>query len=191
MAIEQWGFFSLLHPLWHGPTLFNGHLRMTIRDTHTCCRAFGRGTVTTCFNELDTSRPRVEPRSSACEANVLPLRHRGGPQWTWVPRKGKDLQPFTAWLWRRLRMSEKFSSGTKNPNTKKNKTAYMVMSNWNDYALLFWYIDCERNSLCEIMIESCDLPFKINISFICQYSTFKVPERHCIYMINIQCLLLF
>ena len=26
MAIEQWGFLSVPHLLWHGPTLYNGHL---------------------------------------------------------------------------------------------------------------------------------------------------------------------
>ena len=26
MAIEQWGFFSLPHLLWHGPTVYNDHL---------------------------------------------------------------------------------------------------------------------------------------------------------------------
>ena len=27
MAIEQWGFFSLPHLLWHGASVYNGHLR--------------------------------------------------------------------------------------------------------------------------------------------------------------------
>ena len=36
---------------------------------------------TTCFNDLCLSVPRIEPRSSACEANALPLRHRGGRRW--------------------------------------------------------------------------------------------------------------
>ena len=27
MAIEQWGFFSMLHLLWHGAFVYNGHLR--------------------------------------------------------------------------------------------------------------------------------------------------------------------
>ena len=48
MAIEQWGFFNVPHLLRHGPTVYNGHLR----GTHTCCRAFGSGAVTTCFYEL-------------------------------------------------------------------------------------------------------------------------------------------
>ena len=31
MAIEQWGFFSVPHLLWHGTSVYNGHPR----DTHT------------------------------------------------------------------------------------------------------------------------------------------------------------
>ena len=27
MAIEQWRFFSVLHVLWHGESVYNGHLR--------------------------------------------------------------------------------------------------------------------------------------------------------------------
>ena len=27
MAIEQWGFFNVPYLLWHGPTVYNGHLR--------------------------------------------------------------------------------------------------------------------------------------------------------------------
>ena len=30
------------------------------RDIHTCCRAFGSGTVTTCVNDLGLSRPGFE-----------------------------------------------------------------------------------------------------------------------------------
>ena len=32
------------------------------RDSHTCCRAFGSGAVSTCFNDLGHSRPGIEPR---------------------------------------------------------------------------------------------------------------------------------
>ena len=74
MAIEQWGFFSLLHPLWHGPTLLNGHLRMTIRDTHTCCRAFGRGTVTICYNELPTEGRTPISRMQSKRSTTTPPR---------------------------------------------------------------------------------------------------------------------
>ena len=41
-------------------------------------RAFGSGAVTTCFYHSGLSRPGIEPRSPACEANALPLRHRVG-----------------------------------------------------------------------------------------------------------------
>ena len=46
------------------------------RDTHTYCRVFSRGAVTTCFNNLGLSCLWIETRSSAGEANVLPLCHR-------------------------------------------------------------------------------------------------------------------
>ena len=36
------------------------------------------GAVTTCFYDLDLSRLGIEPRSSAHEANAVPIRHRGG-----------------------------------------------------------------------------------------------------------------
>ena len=42
---------------------------------YTCCRAFGSGAVT--FYHLGLSRPGIESRSPACEANALPLRHNG------------------------------------------------------------------------------------------------------------------
>ena len=47
-------------------------------DTHTCYQAFNSGAVTTCFYDLDLLRLGIGPRSPACEANALPLRHRGG-----------------------------------------------------------------------------------------------------------------
>ena len=37
-------------------------------DTHTCCRAFGSGAVTTCFTD---SRPGIEPCYPAFEANAF------------------------------------------------------------------------------------------------------------------------
>ena len=30
LAIEQWGFFRVPHLLWHGPTLYNGRLRVPV-----------------------------------------------------------------------------------------------------------------------------------------------------------------
>ena len=76
MAIEQWGFFNVPHLLWHGPTLYNDHLRCSV--TLTPCRVFGSGALTTCLNNLNLSRPGIGHRSSACEANALPLRQCGG-----------------------------------------------------------------------------------------------------------------
>ena len=35
MAIEQWGFFSVPHLLWHGLSVYNGHLRGPVTLTHT------------------------------------------------------------------------------------------------------------------------------------------------------------
>ena len=46
MVIEKWGFISVPHLLWHGASVCYCHL------THTCCRAFSSGTVTTCFIRL-------------------------------------------------------------------------------------------------------------------------------------------
>ena len=75
MTIEQWGCFNVPHLLWHGPFLYKGHLRGPLALTPV---AFGRGAVTTCFNDLGLSRPDIEPWSPAHEANALPLSHRGG-----------------------------------------------------------------------------------------------------------------
>ena len=50
MAIEQWGFFSVPHLLWHGASIYDGHLRGPV--THPYCRAFGSGAVTICFYDL-------------------------------------------------------------------------------------------------------------------------------------------
>ena len=37
MAIEQWGFFNVPHLLWHGPTLYNDHLRGPVTVTPITC----------------------------------------------------------------------------------------------------------------------------------------------------------
>ena len=68
MAIEQW-IFDMPYLLWHGPTLYNGHLRGPV--THTLvAERFGSGTGTT------WSVPTRDPtRASACEVHALPLRH--------------------------------------------------------------------------------------------------------------------
>ena len=74
MAIEQWGFFNVQHLLWHGPTVYNVHLRGLMTLTPIAER-FDSGGVTNCFYDLGLSRPRIEPWSLACEAKALPLRY--------------------------------------------------------------------------------------------------------------------
>ena len=63
---EQWGFFNMSHLLWHGPTLDNGHLRGPVAE---------RLAVELSLTVL--SRPGIQPRSHACDANGLPLCHCG------------------------------------------------------------------------------------------------------------------
>ena len=75
MATEPWGFLNNVpHIMWYGPTFIMVISEKT-RDTLTCCRAFGNGA--TCFKDIGLSRPGIEPRSLACDANALPLRQRG------------------------------------------------------------------------------------------------------------------
>ena len=76
MAIEQLGFFSVPHLLWHGASVYDGYLRRPV--THHC-RAIGSGAVTICFNDLGLSRlgfehPTFRMRGERCN----PLRHRRG-----------------------------------------------------------------------------------------------------------------
>ena len=72
MAIEQWGFFNVPHPLRHGPTVYNGHLRGSVTLTSNAERLVVE------LSLPGLSRSGIEPRSPACEANTLPLRHRCG-----------------------------------------------------------------------------------------------------------------
>ena len=56
------------HLLWHGASLYKNH---EDRDTHTYCRAFGSGAVTTCFCVQGLSWQGIEHLPSACRANAL------------------------------------------------------------------------------------------------------------------------
>ena len=57
MATEQWRLFSMPHLLWHGASVYNGHLLgYRTRDIYTYCRAFSSGADTTCFYDLGLSR---------------------------------------------------------------------------------------------------------------------------------------
>ena len=49
MSIEQRGFFSVLHLLWHGSSVYNGHLQEPVTLTPITVRKFGNGSVTTCL----------------------------------------------------------------------------------------------------------------------------------------------
>ena len=46
--------------------------------THTYCRAYGSGAVTTCFYDSCLSLSGIVPRYPACEANSPPVSHRSG-----------------------------------------------------------------------------------------------------------------
>ena len=73
-----------------------GHPFIMIRDTRTCCRELSSGAVTFCFNDLCVSRLRIEPRPPVCEANALPLSHRGDkPKQTILNNK---LHTFIDWV---------------------------------------------------------------------------------------------
>ena len=54
----------------------------------------------TCFYDSGVSRPGVEPWSPACEANALPLRHRGGQS---LGKKYYELGWFSCILKKRAR----------------------------------------------------------------------------------------
>ena len=52
MAIEQWGFFSVPHLLWHGASVYNCHLRGSVTHTPITERL---AAVSTCFYDLGLS----------------------------------------------------------------------------------------------------------------------------------------
>ena len=75
MAIEQWRFFSVPHLLWHGASVYNGHIRGPV--TLTYCRAFSSGAVTSCFYDLGLSRLGFEnPTFRLRGQRSNPVRHR-------------------------------------------------------------------------------------------------------------------
>ena len=62
----------MLHPLRHGPTVYNGHLRGPVTLTSVAERLAVE-------LSLPVFRDRgSNPQSPACETNALLLRHRGG-----------------------------------------------------------------------------------------------------------------
>ena len=70
MAIEQWGFFSVPHLLWHGATVYNGNLWG--RVTHTPIAERSAMVLSTCFYDLSlTHSMDSNTQPSACVANAL------------------------------------------------------------------------------------------------------------------------
>ena len=69
MAIEQWGFFNVPHLL-HGASVYNGHLRRPVGLTPVVERLALELSL-----DLGLSWLGIEPRSPACEADALALRH--------------------------------------------------------------------------------------------------------------------
>ena len=65
------------HLVRYGPQ-YNGHLRGPVTLTTIAERLAVDLSLPSCFYDLGLSRPGVEARSPAREANDLPLRHRGG-----------------------------------------------------------------------------------------------------------------
>ena len=63
------------HLLWHGASVWNGHIRGSVK--HTYSRAFGSGTVSTCFYGLGLLRLEFEHPA---------FRLRGGCS-NWLPRR--------------------------------------------------------------------------------------------------------
>ena len=99
IPIEQWGFFSVPHLLWHGASVYNGHLWGPV--TLTCCLlpSFEKWSFTNCFNamavaqwlersprkqEVECSNPSRDRPKSLKQAVTVPLpnaRHE-----VWVSR---------------------------------------------------------------------------------------------------------
>ena len=56
MTIEQWGFFSVPHLLWHGTSVYNSHPRGSVTLIHIAEHL----AVWTCLNDLGLSRLEFE-----------------------------------------------------------------------------------------------------------------------------------
>ena len=68
MAIEQWGFFCVPHLLWHGESVYNGHLRGPVSLTPTAERSAVELSLPVLTTQVCRgSDSYIQP--SACEAN--------------------------------------------------------------------------------------------------------------------------
>ena len=65
MDIEQWGFFSVPHLLWHVASIYNGHIRGPVTLTPIAERLVVELSLLVCRGLDSNTKP------STCEANVL------------------------------------------------------------------------------------------------------------------------
>ena len=70
MAIEQWGFFSVPHLLWHGASVYNGQLRGPVTLAPIAERLAVELSLYS-FNDLGQWRPRNSNTKPACMVNAL------------------------------------------------------------------------------------------------------------------------
>ena len=73
MAIEHWGFFSVPHLLWHGASVYNGHLRGPVILTPIAERF--KVELSLCFNDVRLSQSGFEHPTSCARHR---LRHQRG-----------------------------------------------------------------------------------------------------------------
>ena len=64
-AIEQWGFFSMPHLVWHEASVYNGHLWEPVTLTPNAEQLSGELWLPDRPNDLGLSRLGFEPQSSA------------------------------------------------------------------------------------------------------------------------------
>ena len=76
MAIEQWGFFSVPHLLWHGASVYNGHLRGPVTLTPIAERL-----------AVELSLPVLQLRSVAANICIVFLNN--------TTRKGNQMNDFS------------------------------------------------------------------------------------------------
>ena len=80
LAIEQWGFFSVAHILWHGASGFYGHLRGHVTFTPNANRlAMELLLPDLGMSQLGFKHPTIRLRGKCSN----PLRHRGGFNILW------------------------------------------------------------------------------------------------------------
>ena len=72
MVIEHRGFFSVPHVLWHGASVYKGHLRGPVTLTPNAER-LAIEAVTTCFNFLGLSR--LGCTQVCCDSNLRGINH--------------------------------------------------------------------------------------------------------------------